>query len=129
MNVTAIVAKPTSSSIDDPRQKQIDIAWIGQRVTADGHLIQFDPMSPEILGRQLVDAYWQHDANIEHWWDMFITGEHIIDPPTNDSGDAEWVYIGASRSFIVLRHQEDGWSVGQCLWSDDPATIQYQLIV
>jgi len=117
---------PTSPEIDDPYAGTVDLYWVGQRVDAEGEIYVDDPFIPEIFGRYLVNLYWELDADIEAWWDMFVTGDHYPDPPSDHSGDAPWVYVGTSRFLIIFRKGDDGWDMAKLMWSDDPAHAEFR---
>jgi hypothetical protein len=126
--MNAVVAMPTTPEIDDPYSGAVALRWVGQPVDAEGEIHVDDPFIPEIFGRLLVDTYWELDADIEAWWDLFVTGNRFPCPPTEDSGTSNWVYVGTARFLIIFHYIHDGWEMAKLVWSDDPAYANFELV-
>ena len=126
--MTAVVARPTTDEIDDPRVSRADVGWEGRLASADMEHIDVDDdvFSPQYLGRVLVQSYWDLGADIRKWWMHYVeVHPDNEDGIVTDSGTADWVYIGAPRFLIILRRETEGWSAAFSLWSDDPADAEF----
>jgi hypothetical protein len=129
--MTAVVARPTTDEIDDPKVTHADIGWEGRVATANMEHVDVpgDVFSPEYLGRVLVQSYWDLGADIRKWWMHYVeVYPDSEDGLVTDSGTADWVYIGAARFLVMLRKETDGWSAAFSLWSDDPADAEFQKV-